>query len=175
MDLFTRILLSILVVSALLFLNAVIRRLITRFARKRQYKPGRTYQVTGLLSLAIIIIGLLVLAGLWGLQGRGLLVFASSVLALIGVALFATWSILSNITAGLILFFSAPFRVGDRIRVLDGDNTVTGEISDMGVIYLRLKDKDRHRYTLPNNLLMQRTVILLQPDKELPWDEKHCR
>ena len=38
-----------------------------------------------------------------------------------GVAMFAQWSILSNITSGIILFFSFPFKIGDLILIHDKD------------------------------------------------------
>ena len=106
--------------------------------------------------------------------GVGLMVFATSLMALLGVALFASWSMLSNATAAIILFFSAPYRVGDRIRLLDGDNTVTGQIRHMGLIFITIQDELGHRYTLPNNLLLQKAVIRLRGDT-LPRDQKHMR
>jgi small-conductance mechanosensitive channel len=175
MEPLTRILITLLVVVALVFLATLARHLAGRFAERRGYARRRVLQVSGLIKVVAVLIALIALAWLWGFNGRGLMVFASSVLALTGVALFASWSILSNTTAGMFLFFSAPFRVGDRIRVLDGDNTVTGTIHDMGVVYVELKDDQGHLYTLPNNLIMQRTVIRLKPDREIPCDHKHCR
>lgn len=35
----------------------------------------------------------------WGIELRGLLVLGSSLFAMLGVALFAAWSLLSNLTA----------------------------------------------------------------------------
>lgn len=174
MDLLTRILLSILVVVALFFASTLLRHLAAGFGARRGYAPGRIFQVSGMIRIVAVVIGVVLLTWLWGVKGQNLLVFATSILALTGVALFASWSILSNTTAGMFLFFSAPFRVGDRIRVLDGDNTVTGTIREMGMVYLELRDQDGHHYTLPNNLVMQRTVIRLKPEAGIPCDQKHC-
>lgn len=175
MDIFTRLLLTVALLAALVFLASLVRRLVIRFAVRRDYTAGRIFQVVVMINTITIIIGLLVLGIVWGLTGRNLVVVASSVFALVGVALFASWSLLSNTTAAVILFFNAPYRVGDRIRVLDGDNTVTGHIQDMGLFFLQLEDANGHTYTLPNNLLTQKTVIRLAPDKEMPWDSKHAR
>lgn len=175
MDIMTRILLSIALLAALAFLASLVRRLIIRFAVRRDYSTGRIFQVVVMINAIAVIIGLLLLGIVWGLTGRNLVVVASSVFALAGVALFASWSLLSNTTAAIILFFNAPYRVGDRIRLLDGDNTVTGNIRDMSLFFLQLEDEHGHVYTLPNNLLTQKTVIRLNPDKELPWDSKHIR
>ena len=126
------------------------------------------------INSACLIISLIAIGVLWGLKGDGLMVFATSLMALLGVALFASWSMLSNATAAIILFFSAPYRVGDRIRLLDGDNTVTGQIRHMGLIFITIQDELGHRYTLPNNLLLQKAVIRLRGDT-LPRDQKHMR
>ena len=119
--------------------------------------------------LAVLLLGVV-----WGLSGDGFMVFATSLVALLGVALFASWSMLSNATAAVILFFSAPYRIGDRIRFLDGDNTVTGCIRHMGLVFVVLEDQEGHHYTLPNNLLLQKTVIQLRGE-DIPADQKHCR
>lgn len=50
-----------------------------------------------LLFLLLVVI----LSVIWGIDIKGLLVLASSMIAVIGVALFAAWSLLSNITAFL--------------------------------------------------------------------------
>ncbi|NIW50111.1 MAG: mechanosensitive ion channel, partial [Gammaproteobacteria bacterium] len=71
---------------------------------------------------------------------KGLLVFASSFFAIVGVALFAQWSILSNITASVIIFFTSNAKIGDKIKVVDGDNTVSGIIRDIGLFYTLLVD-----------------------------------
>lgn len=175
MDPFTRILLTIALLALLFFISSLVRRLIIRFAVRRAYKASRIFQVVVMINAISIIVGLLVLGIIWGLTGQSLVVVASSVFALVGVALFASWSLLSNTTAAVILFFNAPYQVGDRIRVLDGDNTVTGTIADMNLFFLVLEDSHGHTYTLPNNLVTQKTVIRLKADKELPWDSKHCR
>lgn len=151
------------------------RRLARKFGEKHDYGAARIFQVQALFNAVIIVITLVVLGLVWGFSGQGFVLFASSAFAIIGIALFASWSILSNVTAGLILFFGAPYRVADRIRVLDGDNTVTGRVVQMGLIYLGMEDDDGHFYTLPNNVLLQKTVIRLRRGKELPADKKHCR
>jgi small-conductance mechanosensitive channel len=85
----------------------------------------------------------------------------SSVFAVIGVAMFATWSILSNVTAGIILFFSFPFKIGDRIRILDSDFPEEADILDIKAFHLYLKKDNGELVTYPNNLLLQKGVALI--------------
>lgn len=166
---------SVVVVLALWVVASILRRLVTRFGKRMNYPVGRVYQISFAIKIAAVLVGMVLLSSIWGFSDQGFLVFASSILALVGVALFAVWSVLSNVTAAMVLFFHAPFHVGDRIRVLDGDNTVTGRVFHMGVFFISLRDEDGNEFTMPNNFLMQRTVIRLVPGKEVPVDKKHCK
>lgn len=170
-----KLILSLAIVAGAIFLSGLLRQLARRFAEKHDYGQARLFQMAVLINSSVFLLTLLLIGAVWGFSGQGVLVFFSSIFALVGIALFASWSLLSNITAALILFFGAPFRVGDRIRMLDGDNTVTGRVHDMGLIYLTLEDEDGNRFTLPNNILLQKTIIRLAEGKELPCDKKHVR
>ncbi|PVZ65636.1 mechanosensitive ion channel domain-containing protein [Pelagibaculum spongiae] len=81
--------------------------------------------------------------------------FIGSVMALLGVALFAEWSLLSNLSAGLMLMFTAPVSVGDNIKVLDKDIPLQGRIRSIGLIYTRLISVTGDDYLLPNRMLLQ--------------------
>lgn len=169
-----RLSLSVGIIIGVWLLGWVLKRLAKRIGTTQGYATGRVHQIKVLVNSSAVLVSLLSLAAIWGFE-QNLVVFASSIFALVGVALFASWSMLSNVTAAVILFSSAPFRLGDRIRLLDGDNTVTGTVRHMGLIYIELQDSDGHLFLLPNNLLLQKTTIRLQKDKELPCDQKHMR
>ena len=169
-------LLSLAVIVAALALSAMLRRVARRLGQQRDFARARIFQMSVVINVLCLVLALLLLGAVWGLSGDGVMVFATSLLALLGVALFASWSMLSNATAAIILFFSAPYRIGDRFRFLDGDNTVTGRVRHMGLVFITLEDEHGHHYTLPNNLLLQKTVIRLNSQNStLPADQKHCR
>ena len=80
-----------------------------------------------------------------------------------GIALFAQWSILSNITASIIIFFGFPYRLGDRIRVVEaGDEVCEGVIQEISLFHVLLKKENGDQITYPNSLLLQRPVIKLR-------------
>ena len=94
---------------------------------------------------------------------------AVRIFAVIGVALFAQWSILSNITAGVIIFFSYPFKIGNTIRIFDkeinktdynGDETYI--IEDIRAFHLHLRRSNGEVLTYPNSLVLQKGVSLVQ-------------
>jgi small-conductance mechanosensitive channel len=63
--------------------------------------------------------------------------------------MFAQWSILSNITSG-ILFFSFPFKI-DIIRIHDKDFPIVAEIEDIRAFHVALKTKEGEMIIYPNN------------------------
>ena len=88
----------------------------------------------------------------------------SSVFAVIGVALFAIWSILSNITSGIIMFFNFPYKIGDKIKIHDKDMPIEALIEDIKAFHLHLRTDDGELITYPNNLILQKAVSLVQKD-----------
>jgi len=132
---------------------------ITRFGEKKKIIPKRIYYVSKFLHALIILIILMALAIVWNVQLGGVMVFASSIFAVIGVALFAQWSILSNLTSSIIIFFTFPSRIGDDIKIIDGDNTIVGEIIDISLFQIVILDKEGNTILYPNNLFIQKPIM----------------
>ena len=109
-----------------------------------------------LLVLALVV----VLSVVWGVDIRGLLVLASSMIAVVGVALFAAWSLLSNITAFFILLGQKAFAEGMEVRVIDGGNYLEGRIVEINLFSTVLRTKDNEQVVYPNNLLISRPVVV---------------
>ena len=82
----------------------------------------------------------------------------SSVFTILGIALFAQWSILSNITAGVIIFFNHTVSLDDTISIIDKDYEVEGRISDIGLMFVVLKTKENEQISIPNNVFIQKMV-----------------
>jgi len=90
----------------------------------------------------------------------GLLVLSTSIITVTGVALFASWSLISNITAYFILLTNVSYRRGNYLRIIDGDNFVEGFIADIGPFSTRLVTTERETIMYPNNLILTRPVML---------------
>lgn len=143
-------------------LYSVTTRFLSGYGQKKKISQKRIFYVEKYFNLLSIALGLIAISLIWSIDYSGLLVFASSFFAIVGVALFAQWSILSNITASVIIFFTMNARVGDKIKVVDGDNTVSGIIRDIGLFHLILVDDDNNVITYPNNLVLQKPIIKLK-------------
>ncbi len=151
---------AILVIVALLVI-VITKRAIRKFGFVRSIEVNRRKLIFYLSYLIIYILSGSALAIIWGVDLKQFTVFISSVLAVLGVGFFAQWSILSNLTASVILFFSHPLRIGDRIRVLDKDFDWTGEVADITGFYLFMKTDDGKNITIPTSLIMQKGIEIL--------------
>ena len=74
------------------------------------------------------------------------------------------WSILSNITSGVIMFFSFPYKVGDKIKIHDKDFPIEAIIEDIRAFQLHLRQDNGDLVTYPNNLMLQKAVTLIEKD-----------
>lgn len=139
---------------------------IKKIGKTKDILPKRIYYVIKFSQFIIMILLLLGLAVIWNVQFGGLMIFASSIFAVIGVALFAQWSILSNLTASIIIFFTFPARVGDKIKVLDGDNSIIGTIKEISLFQIEIIDEENNIVLYPNNLFIQKPIIKMKKEKK---------
>ena len=153
-----------------LFLYFILRvsskKLVRKYATLNEVLEHRSNLVIKYIYLLLGILAFISIVIIWGVKKDQIFLFISSVFAVAGVASFAQWSILSNITAGIILFFSYPFKIGDRIKIHDKDFPIESEIVDIKAFYVVLKSSDGELITYPNNLIMQKGVSVLRDNAE---------
>lgn len=137
---------------------------ITKISRKHHINLARIHLMNRYVSVLLLIIGLVIIPFIFGTQVHDLVVIFSSIFAVIGIGLFAIWSILSNITSGIIMFFSFPYKVGDKIQIHDKDFPIEGIIEDIRAFQLHLRLDNNDLVTYPNNLMLQKAVTLIQKD-----------
>jgi small-conductance mechanosensitive channel len=131
---------------------------VERLGHSKAVQAYRVKYISKVLQLVFTLLFLMVASLILGVEHSQVSVFLSSVFAVIGIALFAQWSILSNVTASLIIFFAFPYRVGDNIKILDGDEDISGVIEDISLFHVMIR-KDRDLVTYPNSLILQKAVI----------------
>lgn len=157
---------TLVVILVYFILRISSNKLVCKYATLNEVLEHRTNLVIKYINLLLGILALISIVIIWGVKKDQILLFISSVFAVVGVASFAQWSILSNITAGIILFFSYPFKIGDRIKIHDKDFPIEGEIDDIKAFYVILKSSEGEMVTYPNNLLMQKGISVLKNNPE---------
>ena len=158
---------TLVTIVAYMFLYSIARKFIRSFGEQQAIAEKRIIYTNKFFKAAFLIFLIIVLTIIWGIDFKGIFIFASSFFAIVGIALFASWSILSNITTSIVIFFSFPYKIGDEIRILDGDNTVEGYIRDMTFFNIHMECSDGNITFYPNNLAIQRPVTRLIRKKAL--------
>lgn len=156
---------TVIVMVALMLLNFIASRIISRFGKARLINPTRKKIISKINNLIIYGISLIVLAAIWGVESKQLIVFISSILTILGIGFFAQWSILSNLTAGLILFFNHPIRIGNKIRILDKDMDYKGEVTDITGFFLHMKTEKGENLIWPNSRILEKGVEILEDNQ----------
>lgn len=157
---------TIILLVCVTIIRFIITALIKRYAKHAEINEHRAILVSKYISIVIMAMTLAGVFMIWGVRTNDIYIAFTSVITIIGVAFFAQWSILSNITAGIILFFSFPFKIGDTIRIHDKDFPLEGEIDDIKAFHTYLRTKEGELVTYPNNLLLQKGVSIVNTTRE---------
>ncbi|MBA9074044.1 small-conductance mechanosensitive channel [Flavobacterium gossypii] len=161
-----KIISTIILLVCVMVIRFIITTLIKRYAKHAEINEHRAILVSKYISIVIMALTLAGIFIIWGVRTSDIYLAFTSVITIIGVAFFAQWSILSNITAGIILFFSFPFKIGDTIRIHDKDFPFEAEIDDIKAFHTYLRTKEGELVTYPNNLLLQKGVSIVNTTRE---------
>lgn len=160
-DYFKEIISTGILLLVILLLRFISSKLVRRYIKINHLLERRATLVLKYISILFTLITLLGLFVIWGVKTNNVITTLSAVVTVIGVAFFAQWSILSNITSGIILLLSFPFRIGDFIRIHDKDFPIEAEIQDIRAFHTLLRTKEGEIITYPNNLLLQKGISIL--------------
>ncbi|MDP4637433.1 MAG: mechanosensitive ion channel family protein [Crocinitomicaceae bacterium] len=130
-----------------------------RFLSKFDFDIKRKRITIRIINLFLWIFVGIVLAGIWNIDERGFVVFITSIITVMGVAFFAQWSILSNITSSLILFFNNPLKIGETVQILDKEYDIEGELIDISFFFMYIKTKENHLVTIPTSVVLAKTIV----------------
>lgn len=105
------------------------------------------------------------------LQHAGILrnawALVSAMLAAAAVAFVAVWSVLSNVVCAVMILIYRPFRIGDRIEIIEpaGGTGLSGHVADMNLIFTTILQTDADNpedpgveVRVPNNIFFQKFV-----------------
>jgi small-conductance mechanosensitive channel len=154
----TLIVFSVIFAVKLLFRKSI-RRMAHTFSMhmnvERKNMIGRT------INISLSLLAVVALVAIWSIDSQQLFFFISSLLTALGIAFFAQWSILSNITASLILFFNHPLKIGGRVRVIDKDYPIEGTLEKISLIFMHIRLDNGENITIPNNIVLQKMIAVL--------------
>ena len=144
----------------------IINTNINNVLKNTQLQRARRKIIIKAVHLFTSLTALILIAAIWGLNQNEIALFASTILTALGIAFFAQWSLLSNITSSILLFFNHPVKLGDTIKIMDKDCPFEGEVTELNYFFVHLKTKDGEIITIPNSILMTK------PFSIIPMQEK---
>lgn len=161
-NLVTKLLLVAGCIFAFYFIAVLLHKIVRELGINKSLGDLRVRYITRLMNIGLVFCCIVVACLILGLGYSEVSVFLSSIFAVVGIALFAQWSILSNVTASMIIFFGFPYRVGDRIKILDKDDDMSGIIEEITMFHVILRRDEGNMITYPNTLILQKAVLKME-------------
>lgn len=142
---------AIVVVAYLLIrlLNRSIDRLAEEHGAITDHQSEVAYHVA---DVGVFVLASLVVLGVWGVRLGDLFIGAGVLGAVLGLAARET---IGSITAGFVLLFSRPFRVGDWIEV-DG---YEGVVRDITIVNTELRTFEDEHVLIPNDEVTSNPLV----------------
>lgn len=153
-----KVLESVIAIIIFLLIRFIVIRIVNRTVTKSLLHKTRGKIIKKLFQIIFTSLLFFIILTIWGVDQSELMVYLVSVLTVIGIALFAQWSHLSNLTSAIIIFFSHNVRLDDTISIIDRDYEIEGRVSDVGFFFIRLKTAEGEEIILPNNIFMQKMI-----------------
>ena len=163
---FIKIIETVVVIVVLTVTHIFTRRSINGMLKKIHFTLQRRKLTLRMINLLLTITAIVFISAIWGVNQSDIVVFISSVMAILGIAFVAQWSLLSNITAGLILFFNHPLKIGDHIKILEKDFVIEGIVNDITFFFIHIKTESKEKITLSNTIVLQKTISIVPTHEE---------
>ena len=138
----------------------IFKTVINNFLKKTRLERGRRKMAIRAVLLFTTITVIILITGIWGFKQNEIALFASTILTALGIAFFAQWSLLSNITSSILIFFNHPIKLGDTIKVLQKEYSYEGVVTEMNYFFVHIKTKDNEIITIPNSHFFEKSFSL---------------
>ena len=127
----------------------------------RLERNGRKMAIRAMQLFTTVIV-IVLLTGVWGFKQNEIALFASTILTALGIAFFAQWSLLSNITSSILIFFNHPVKMGDYVKVLHKDYHYEGEVTEMNYFFVHIKTNENEIITIPNSHFFEKSFSVTE-------------
>ncbi len=162
-DFLPRLLAAVLVVLLFALFHRMASRAVTRALRDSKADPAMQAVGQRLARYVFYGFGLLMASNQLGFEVGSVL----AGLGIIGIAIgFAAQDLLSNLIAGITIFWDRPFRIGDVVTIAGTQGTVR----EIGLRSTRLHTPDARDVILPNKDVINETIVNLTLTPELRVD-----
>lgn len=162
-----------LIVTAAFLLKRLIWRIVERLGAVYHLPPRMLVPLRTMSGWTIVVVATLMVMQQLGVSAAVIWSAFTGFAAVAAVAFFAAWSVLSNLFCSFLIFTSAPFRVGDRLEILDASDKpgVKGRVIEIGLLYTVLQDLTSEEtqgcwLQIPNSAFFQKTIRRWPPEDD---------
>ncbi|MCC5839361.1 MAG: mechanosensitive ion channel family protein [Opitutales bacterium] len=148
----TGALVLLILVLGLLAMSFLLRAL--DFAGTRAKMPALVLQP--MRNVVKILVALIVMTLVLGQFGIELMSILTATVALVAIGFFAVWSLVSHVTATVLLVIVKPFNMNDTVKFAGEE--VKGKVVDINLFYTSLETETGDRFQVPNNLFFQNAL-----------------
>jgi small-conductance mechanosensitive channel len=146
-----------LVIAALVVI-VVLNRIMTNWLHPAAVRVGLPADImlsfSRVISALLWFVALMLVLQLWGVSAGGLWTLLATVATVIGVGFLATWAMISNVTASLLLAVWRPFHLGDMVVLLP--ENLKGRAVQRNLMFTVLHEDEGSVLQVPNNLFFQK-------------------
>ena len=145
-------------------LQRLLARGLTSLAGRYHMPPSMLLPLRGAIRWLVMGSALMLILERFGVSASVLWTALTGFVAVAAVAFFAIWSVLSNIFCAALIFTVGPFRLGDRVEVMESADKpgVRGRVVTINIFYTTLEDvTEGHEVALlqiPNSLFFQKVI-----------------
>ncbi len=163
MDTFWLGLQILLILVAAFILQRIVARGLGRLGQRYPLPPELLVPVRGGLRWLIMGSALLFVLERLGVSATVLWTALSGFVAVAAVALFAMWSVLSNLLCAVLIFTVGPFRIGDVVELVDTLDKpgVKGRVIAINLLFttlLEMPEAGGALVQVPNSQFFQKSV-----------------
>ncbi|MDA3799726.1 MAG: mechanosensitive ion channel family protein [Kiritimatiellae bacterium] len=167
-----KVILSVVILLIIYLFSNLLKITAKRTQQKFKIRKSRYFAIRRFFTTASILLMFFSLILIWNVNIKNVWVSLTGIMALVAIAFFAVWSLVGNILAGIIIYFTSPFKIEDTIEVMpDG---ICGTVLAVNTFYTVLLDTDGSYISVPNSLFFQKYIRLVkkqdknQHSKSLP-------
>lgn len=153
---------TLIILGSYIILYFIFKTVINNFLKKSRLERSTRKMAIRAVQLFTTITAIILLTGVWGFKQNEIALFASTILTALGIAFFAQWSLLSNITSSILIFFNHPVKLGDYVKVLHKDYHYEGEVTEMNYFFVHLKTDDNEIITIPNSHFFEKSFSVTE-------------
>ena len=156
---FLRVILPVIItIVVATIVERILSSMVSRYRKKKELSITHSHLIKLVIRWSILVILVIVIASIFGVGISNLWATFAGILAMVIIGFFATWSLLSNVLATIIILIARPFVIGDKVTILS--ENLSGEVIDINILYSKLKTSEGDIITVPNVTFLTKFISI---------------